>query len=137
MDIRTLTPVYSVSPQVMPEDLAAIKAAGFTKIICNRPDVENPEALQASAMETAAKAAGLEFTFIPLTHQTMTPDRVAAQTAEIENAAGPVLAYCASGTRSSVIWSLSQVGKLSADDILSTVAEAGYNLEGLRPALGS
>ena len=28
MDIRALTPTYAVSPQIEPEDLATIKAAG-------------------------------------------------------------------------------------------------------------
>ena len=53
MDIRQITPRYSVSPQINPEDFAAIKAAGFTKVICNRPDVENPPSHQADAMAAA------------------------------------------------------------------------------------
>jgi len=46
-----------------------------------------------------------------------------------------VLAYCASGTRSSVIWSLGQAGHLSTDEILAATAQAGYQLDQLRPAL--
>ena len=42
MDIRRLTETYAVSPQITPEDVAAIKAAGFTTIINNRPDGEIP-----------------------------------------------------------------------------------------------
>jgi uncharacterized protein (TIGR01244 family) len=135
MDPRQITPRYNVSPQISPEDMPAIKAAGFTRIICNRPDAENPAALQAKAMAEAAQAAGLEFEVLELTHQTMTPENVARQRELIEGASGPVLAYCASGTRSSVIWALGQAGTRPVDDILATTAAAGYQLENLRPTL--
>lgn len=135
MDIREITPRYSVSPQINPEDLAAIKAAGFTKVICNRPDAENPPSHHAEVMAQAAQAAGLEFFVLPLTHQTMTPENVAAQMDAANSSEGPVLAYCASGTRCSVVWSLGHKGKLPADEILMATARAGYDLSGLRPAL--
>lgn len=136
MDIRKVTPRYSVSPQIAPEDLDTIRAQGFTTVICNRPDEENPPPLQAAAMAEAAKAAGLEFVVIPLTHQTMTPENIARQEEAAASSEGPVLAYCASGTRSTVIWSLARADEgMPADEILKTAAEAGYDLSGLRPRL--
>ncbi len=135
MDIRQITPRYSVTPQISVEDLPAIKAAGFTRVICNRPDEENPPSHQAAAIEAAAKEQGLDFAVLPLTHQTMTPDNIAKQSELAETAGGPVLAYCASGTRSTVAWALGQAGKMSADDILTTTAKAGYMLNQLRPQL--
>ncbi|MEC7299541.1 MAG: sulfur transferase domain-containing protein, partial [Pseudomonadota bacterium] len=90
MELRQVTPRYSVSPQITPEDMPAIKAAGFTRVICNRPDSENPAEWQAEAMSAAAAAAGLDFVNIPLTHQTMTPDNIDAQTAAMIEAEGPV-----------------------------------------------
>jgi len=136
MDIRTVTPRYSVTPQIAPEDVGAIKAAGFTKVICNRPDAENPPEWQAAAMEQAVRAEGLDFVNIPLTHQTMTPENIALQEEAVASAEGPVLAYCASGTRCTVIWSLARAAEgMSADEILKTAADAGYDLSGLRPRL--
>lgn len=136
MQIRQVTPRYSVSPQIAPEDMEAIRAHGFTTVICNRPDEENPPDWQAAAMAEAAKAAGLDFVVIPLTHQTMTPDNIARQDAAVTGSDGPTLAYCASGTRSTVIWSLARAAEgMSADEILRTAAEAGYDLSGLRPRL--
>lgn len=135
MDIRQITPRYSVTPQISVEDLPAIKAAGFTRVICNRPDEENPPSHQAAAIAAAAKEQGLDFAVLPLTHQTMTPDNIAKQADLAETAGGPVLAYCASGTRSTVAWALGQAGKMSADDILTTTAKAGYMLNQLRPQL--
>ncbi|MGR3321349.1 MAG: TIGR01244 family sulfur transferase [Pseudooceanicola sp.] len=136
MDIRQVTPRYSVSPQITPDDVAAIKAAGFTRIICNRPDSENPPELQAAAIGAAAREAGLEFVDIPLTYPTMTPDVIAGQMAAAEEASGPVLAYCASGTRCTTIWAL---GRATAGDapegLIETAAKAGYDLSGLKPRL--
>ena len=135
MDIRQITDRYFVSPQIGVEDLPAIRAAGFDTVICNRPDAEVPPSHQAATIEAAAKAEGLNFHVLELTHQTMTPENVAAQSDMIAAASGPVLAYCASGTRCSVVWSLGQVGQLSADEILAKTAAAGYQLDGLRPRL--
>ncbi len=135
MEIRQITPDYAVSPQIAPEDIGAIAAAGFTTILCNRPDAEVPPELSAAAMRAAAEAAGLRFVENPVTHQTLNEAMVAAQKAAMEGSAGPVLAYCASGTRSTIVWSLGQAGTLSADEIISAAARAGYDMEGLRPRL--
>tara|TARA_R110000751_G_scaffold70170_2_gene142382 strand:+ start:2580 stop:3005 length:426 start_codon:yes stop_codon:yes gene_type:complete len=135
MDIRQITPAYFVSPQIDPADLPAIAEAGFTRVICNRPDAENPPSHQADAMAVAAQEAGLDFKVLPLTHQTMTPDNIAAQMGFVVDAPGKVLAYCASGTRCTVIWALGQAGTQSVDDILETARKGGYDLEGLRPTL--
>ena len=84
-------------------------------------------------MRISAEAAGLRFVDNQVTHQTMTPDRIQAQAEAM--AEGPVLAYCASGTRCSVLWSLVQAGTLPTDEILQATARAGYDLSGLRPRL--
>lgn len=136
MDARKITDTYSVSPQISAEDLARIAEAGFTRVICNRPDDEVPPSHKAAAIAAAARDLGLEFEILPLTHQTMTPENVDKQRALIEGSDGPVLAYCASGTRCTVVWALGQVGQLSADEILAQASRAGYDLNGLRGALG-
>lgn len=135
MDARCITPRYFVSPQIAVEDIPAIADAGFKTVICNRPDAEVPPSHQAEAIRAAAEAAGLRFEVLELTHQTMTPDNVALQRNLAEQCDGPVLAYCASGTRCSVVWALGQAGDMSADEILTATAAAGYQLEQLRPAL--
>lgn len=135
MDIRAITPDYAVSPQIMPQDVPAIAAAGFTCIICNRPDAEVPPAAQADAVKAAADAAGLTFVLNPVTHKGLDMDMVALQRKASAN--GKTLAYCASGTRSSVVWALSQAGKLPTDDILAATAAAGYELGGMRPQIDS
>jgi uncharacterized protein (TIGR01244 family) len=135
MDIRPLTPNYAVSPQIEPTDLAAIKAAGFTTIIDNRPDGEIPGHLHAQTMQAAAAALGLTFVVNPIIGGALNAANVAAQSAAIASASGPVLAYCASGNRSSVVWALAHAGKMPADDLIGIPAKYGYQLEHLRPQL--
>src|SRR3546814_533169 len=40
MDIKTINSQLGVSPQIEPDEVAAIVAAGYRSIICNRPDGE-------------------------------------------------------------------------------------------------
>lgn len=137
MDIRPITDQYNVSPQISVEDVPDIKAAGIATVICNRPDMEVPPSHQADAIRAAVEAAGMRFEELPITHQTMTPDRVAVQSSIVEASDGPVLAYCASGTRCSILWAFSQAGHLSSDEILGAVSRAGYDLSAMRPTLDS
>ncbi|WP_171121944.1 MULTISPECIES: TIGR01244 family sulfur transferase [unclassified Ruegeria] len=135
MEIRRITPRYAVSPQITVEDVSAIAEAGFVKVICNRPNTEVPSDMQSDAIGEAVRAAGLDYEVLELTHQTMTPENVARQRELAESCSGPVLAYCASGTRCSVIWALGQCDRMSTDDILDATTKAGYALENLRPTL--
>lgn len=137
MDMRKITDRYFVAPQLDPADMATAAAAGVTTIIANRPDAEVPPSHQAAALEAAAQLAGLAFVRLPITHQTMTPEAVEMQAQTIANASGTVLAYCASGTRSTVIWALgqAQAGALTADEILSAASAGGYDLSNMRRVL--
>jgi len=132
MDIRHLTESYAVSPQITPEDVVALRAAGFTTLICNRPDAEIPAELQAGAVRAAAIAAGLVFVENPVTGGAISDANAADQGAAIAAAKGAVLAYCASGNRSSIVWALSQAGRVATDDLIATAARWGYNLEPYR-----
>lgn len=132
MDIRSLTESYAVSPQISLADLVAIKAAGFTTVIDNRPDGEIPADLHAGVMQQAAEALGLTFVVNPVIGGALTMDNVLAQQAALDDATGPVLAYCASGNRSSMVWALARAGRDPTDDLIAIPARFGYQLEGLR-----
>ncbi|MEM6305808.1 MAG: TIGR01244 family sulfur transferase [Pseudomonadota bacterium] len=128
MDIRQITPTYFVSPQIDPADMAALKEAGITRILCNRPDEEVPPSHQAASLRAAAQAAGIEFEVQPLTHQTMVPEVIANNRALGAATDHVVLAYCASGTRSTIAWALGQAGQMPRDEILQAARDGGYDL---------
>ena len=133
---RHLTENFAVAPQIAIEDLADLKAQGFRTIVCNRPDGEVPEDLGAAAMEKACKAIGLNFVRNPLTHGALSMEHIDIQR-QAAQSDQPVLAYCASGNRSSILWGLAMAGEYSTEDILSRTANAGYNLQALVPQIES
>ena len=135
MEIRPLSSGYAVSPQIDPQDFAAIKAAGYATVINNRPDAEIPPSHHAGAMQRAARAAGLDFVNNPVIGGALSMENVTAQKAAMAAAKGPVLAYCASGNRSSIVWSLVQAGLMEPDAILAAAERAGYQLGHLRPQI--
>jgi uncharacterized protein (TIGR01244 family) len=127
---------YHVSPQIEPYQRAEIAEKGFVKIICNRPDVEVPDSCSSSLMAKLAAEVGIDFEVLELTHQTMTLEKVKKQREFFINTNGPVLAYCASGTRCSVIWALGEAASgTEVSVILEKTHSAGYDLTGLQPTL--
>lgn len=131
MDIKKINDRVSVSGQIQPSDVEAIKRAGFVSIINNRPDGETDDQPAGAEIAEAARAAGLGYYEIPMGREGVTPDMVAATSAALEESDGPVFAFCRSGTRSTTLWALSQAGKAEADAIIDSAAKAGYDMSHL------
>ena len=107
MEIRQLTEDYSVAPQIGVEHVPLIKAAGFPSLISNRPDTEDG-AVQHDEIAAAARAAGLEFRYIPGISGQITQANVDDQADALDTLPKPVLAYCRSGTRCTNLYALVQ-----------------------------
>lgn len=135
MQANKLTESLSVAGQIAPDDVAAIAAAGFKTIINNRPDGEKPGQPASDAVRAAAEAAGLAYHINPLVPGGLTPAIVAEQGRLLREAEGPVLAHCASGNRSTILWALCNPDGLDADERIRRAAEVGYDIAGLRPNL--
>ena len=133
MDIRRLSPDSAVSPQIAPTDAAAIRDAGFTTVICNRPDGEIPPPFWAEAVRAEVEAAGLTFVENPVLPGRFTAELLETQAEAMASASGPVLAYCASGNRSAIVWSMLKAGELGVDNVLAATRAAGYDHSPFRP----
>ena len=131
MDLKRINDHVSVSGQISPEDVATLKSLGFVAIVNNRPDGESPDQPAGDEIEAAAKAAGLAYHAIPLGREGVNPGLVEKTKAVIEGSAGPVFAFCRSGTRSTTLWALSQAGEKDAGEIIREAAEAGYDMSHL------
>jgi len=131
MDIRQITDAYAVAPQIEPTDMVAVAAAGFVAVINNRPDAEVSGPQLSTPMQVAAEAAGLRYIANPVVNGALTLDMVTNQGTAVAQVDGPVLAWCRSGTRSSIVWALSQAGKMPTKDIIAQLATAGYQIPGL------
>ena len=132
MDLRPLSDDHSVAGQLDPADMAALAELGVSTVICNRPDMEVPPNHRAAAMQAAAEAVGLAVVYNPVNGAAMTMDNVEEQAEAIGSAGGAVVAYCASGMRSAVMWAFAQAGQLATDDIIAAAESAGYQLSGMR-----
>ncbi|TIU33074.1 MAG: TIGR01244 family phosphatase [Mesorhizobium sp.] len=108
MEYRQISNDYSVSGQIQPEDIAAIKDAGFRSVICNRPDNEQPGQPSADSVKAAAQAAGLAFRYIPVISGQITMNNVEDQAEALDELEGPVFAYCRSGARCTNLYGLIQ-----------------------------
>lgn len=131
-DFRRVTDDFTTAPQISVADVAEAARQGFKTVISNRPDGEEPGQPTAAEIEAAAKAAGLAFFHLPV-RGGPTPEQVEQTKAILAEAEGPILAFCRSGTRSIVTWSLSQAqsGALPRGELVDLGRAAGYDLSGV------
>ena len=131
-EFRRVTDGLSVAPQISVADVAEAARQGFKLIINNRPDGEAPGQPAGAEIEAAARAAGLAYAYNPVSGMP-TPDTAAAQQALVAGAGGPVLAFCRSGTRSIVTWSLgaAAAGAHSPAELAELAQAAGYDVSGV------
>jgi uncharacterized protein (TIGR01244 family) len=135
LDLRRVTDRFSVAPQIAPDDVAELRDRGFTLVISNRPDDEDPGQPTGAEIAASAAAAGLEFRHIPVAGGF--PREAVAATAEaLDSARGPVFAFCRSGTRSTLLWSLAQASNgANPEEIAAAAASAGYDIAPIRVAV--
>ncbi len=119
----------SVSPQISASDVAAAKEAGFTLIVNNRPDGEEPSAPQGEEIAAAASTAGIDYIAIPITHAGFSRPQIDALNDARAKTNGKTLAYCRSGTRSTLLWALAEAAKGNSPRIIAAkAADAGYDV---------
>ena len=131
MDIRRLAPALSVSEQILPSQLAELKAAGFRAIICNRPDGEGSDQPLFAEIKRAADTVGIEAHYLPAESGKVTDEQGAAFGKLLETLPKPVLAYCRSGMRSTTMWALSQAGQRDLPHIVESAKKAGFDMKGV------
>lgn len=132
---RKLTDQVYASPQIGVAEVADAVALGVKLIINNRPEDEEPGQTPGAEIEAAARAAGLAYVAIPVTHAGFSEPQVKAMAEALGNAGdGKVLAYCRSGTRSTLLWSLARASEGGdPDELAEAAARAGYDIGPVRP----
>lgn len=105
LTVSQLTPEFCVAPQLTPDTMAALAAAGFKTVINNRPDFEGgPDQPTSEQVRAAAEAAGLVYRHLPVQGGYQSPEEIAAMRAILDEVPTPVLAFCRSGARSSKLF---------------------------------
>lgn len=135
-DFRKLSDKVLASPQISIDDLDEAKARGVTLVVCNRPDGEEEGQLTHAEIAAAAAGRGMDFVAVPITQSGFSAPQIAAMKSALDRAEGNVLAYCRSGTRSTLLWSLVRSSE-GADpaETAAAAAAAGYDVAPVRPAM--
>jgi uncharacterized protein (TIGR01244 family) len=107
MNIRPINDEYAVTAQIALDDIDDIKDMGFKSIVCNRPDDEDPGQPAFAAIAARAAELGIEVRHIPVTGQP-SADAVHAMVDALDELPKPMLGYCRSGNRSTVIYQQTQ-----------------------------
>lgn len=128
---KRITESFSVEGQISLDQVSEIAAAGFKSLMCNRPDAEEPGQIPVGDIQAAAEAAGMTFYHVPVISGQVTQQNVDDFKSVLETAAAPMFAYCRSGTRCTVLWSLAEKESRPTSEILSLTAEAGYDMSGV------
>lgn len=137
MDIRQVVPGFAVSPQILPQEVAAAAELGYRTLICNRPDGEAADQPAIDAIKAAAKAAGVDFIALPVHPGNFTHELIDGMAVTLAEAPAPILAYCRSGTRSCMLWALASACDRPTAEIVAAGDAAGYDLRSLVPALSA
>ncbi|MFN4134316.1 MAG: TIGR01244 family sulfur transferase [Novosphingobium sp.] len=122
------------SPQITLAEVAYAKALGIGLIINNRPEGESDDQTPGPEIEAAARDVGIAYVAIPVSHAGFSMPQVEAMQKALADAGGaPVLAYCRSGTRSTLLWALAQAQSgMNPDEIAAKAAGAGYDIAPVR-----
>lgn len=124
------------SPQITPADLTEAKQLGVSLVINNRPEGESDDQTPGAQIEAAALALGMDYIAIPVTHAGFSGPQVEAMNRALGQTSGKVLAYCRSGTRSTLLWALVQAANgADLDAVHAQAAAAGYDVSPIRPLM--
>jgi uncharacterized protein (TIGR01244 family) len=101
LPVQPVGPDICVAPQLDPAAMALAAQAGFRSVVNNRPDFEGgPTQPTNDAIEAAARAAGLEYAFLPVAGGYQSPEEIAQFAQLLKTLPRPILAFCRSGARS-------------------------------------
>lgn len=131
MDIKSLTPNLSISPQILVSDMRALADAGFKAVICNRPDGEGPDQPSFKEIEAAAHEFGLQAQYLPVESGKVRDEEGQTFGQLLNTLPGPVVAYCRTGMRSTTLWALSQAGVIPLPRILEASQKVGFDMKAL------
>ena len=133
--LRQLDEKTFVSGQIAPGDLADLKAQGVTMVVNNRPDGEDPDQPQGVDIEAAAEREGLAYRHVPIIRG-IGPSDVESMREAMEEANGKILAFCRSGTRSTMVWALARREQgAPLEEIERSASAAGVSLDPIRHLL--
>lgn len=123
-----------VTGQLLAAQMQALAEQGVMSFVNNRPDMEVPMQPTAEELEAVAQGLGVDYYHIPMSSG-ISPGLIDASVTAYENLPRPIVAFCASGMRSSALWAFAHVEAMGVDGVLDGISSVGINLEQLRQPL--
>ncbi len=102
--MQHLSEDFTVGAQIRADDVGALAEAGYSVVVCNRPDDEEPGQPSAADIAAACEAHGLEFHHLPIRGGNLDAGTVESFRRALDTSTGRVFAYCRSGQRSALLW---------------------------------
>lgn len=120
--------------QVVESHMQALSEQGVMGFINNRPDMEAPVQPKSGELESAAKGFGVAYAHIPMSGG-LSPSLIEASVTAYKDTPRPIVAFCASGMRSAVLWAFAHVEQMGVDPVMQAISDIGFNLEQIRAPL--
>ncbi|WNK00645.1 TIGR01244 family sulfur transferase [Thalassospiraceae bacterium LMO-JJ14] len=132
----SITPEFTIGPQVTSEDFDALRAAGFASVLNLRPDDEIGTYLLSHDAERLAHANGLAYAHSPTEgHEIFEPDVIDRFERAVIDLPAPIFAHCKSGMRAAILWALAAARHRDVEDVIATLQAAGQELDFLEDEL--
>lgn len=129
MKVISIDDRLAVAPQIARQDFAELHSRGIRTIVNNRPDGEEPGQLAAAEAACIAAEHGIAYRHLPVTFPALSRRVVEEFSRTVQEADGPILAYCRSGTRSASLWVLAEAlaGRMNGDEIVAFGRKLGLD----------
>ena len=125
---------FYAAHQIQAKDIAQIKQEKFEYVLCNRPDNEVQDQPSAEVIKSECLANGIEFLHLPISPGDFNLE-VIMETEKVLKTAKKTLAYCRTGTRSTMLWAFAKTKDLEVDEVLKITDHSGYNFQHLKELL--
>ena len=123
-----------VTGQLLAAQMQALSEQGVMGFINNRPNMEAPIQPTSEELEQSAQTLGVDYFHIPMAGG-LTPGIIEASVTAYKNTPRPIVAFCASGMRSAVLWGFAHVQEIGVENVMDALSAAGFNLEQVRAPL--
>ena len=135
-EFKRLTDTMYVASQLSSDDIARAVQDGFTVLINNRPDGEGEGQPTANELRDTAEAHHVQYHHIPVGAGGFSMPQIEQMSQAIDRPGNKTLAFCRSGTRSTLLWALARAKKgESIDAITHSASAAGYDVKAMRPTM--
>ena len=134
--VRKLEDGYWTAGYITAKDIELAAEYGFKSIVNILPKDDTDQHMTDSEAKQLAADAGLDYRYMPLYgHQVNNEYIATAYGAMVNELPEPVLTYCRSGTRVTLLWAMIRAGKFELEDLLDRALDNGYDIEVIKEDL--